>query len=33
MLGPAMFFGRATDVHAFLGLRFEAPLARRAPHP
>ncbi len=33
MLGPAVFFGRSTDVHAFLGLRFEAPLARRASHP
>ena len=33
MLGPAVFFGRSTDVHAFLGIRFEAPLARRTAHP
>ncbi len=33
MVGPAVFFGRSTDVHAFLGVRFEAPLARRAAHP
>ncbi|HXI34386.1 MAG TPA: hypothetical protein VNH63_09915 [Gemmatimonadales bacterium] len=33
MLGPAVFFGRSTDMHAFLGVRFEAPLARRAAHP
>ncbi|HYR31216.1 MAG TPA: hypothetical protein VEO93_04800 [Gemmatimonadales bacterium] len=33
MLGPAVFFGRSTDVHAFLGVRFEAPLARRTPPP
>jgi len=33
MLGPAVFFGRSTDVHAFLGIRFEAPLARRPSRP
>ena len=33
MLGPTVFFGRSTDVHAFLGVRFEAPLARHGSHP
>lgn len=33
MLGPTVFFGRSTDVHGFLGVRFEAPLARHAAHP
>jgi hypothetical protein len=33
MLGPAVFFGRSTDVHAFLGIRFEAPLARHGSRP
>lgn len=31
--GPTWFFGRSTDVHGFLAIRIEAPLARRAPHP
>jgi len=33
LLGPTFFFGQASDVRAFLGIRFEAPLARREPHP
>lgn len=33
LLGPTVFFGPTTDVRAFLGVRFEAPLARRERHP
>ena len=33
VVGPAAFLGHPTDVHAFLGIRFEAPLARRERHP
>ncbi len=29
LLGPTVFFGAVTEVRAFLGLRFEAALARR----
>ena len=29
LFGPTVYFGRSGDVHPFLGLRFEAPLARR----
>jgi len=29
LFGPTVFFGRSGDVRPFLGLRFEAPLARR----
>jgi len=28
-----VFVGTVTEVRAFLGLRFEAPLARRERHP
>ena len=31
LFGPTVYFGRSGDVHPFLGLRFEAPLARREP--
>ena len=33
LLGPTFFFGQASDVRPFLGVRFEAPLARRESHP
>jgi len=33
VLGPTVFFGKVTNVHAFVGLRFEIPLARRTLHP
>jgi len=33
LFGPTVFFGTVTDVRAFLGVRFEAPLARRERHP
>ncbi|HEY6208217.1 MAG TPA: hypothetical protein VIW28_04125 [Gemmatimonadales bacterium] len=29
LFGPTVYFGRSGDVRPFLGLRFEAPLARR----
>jgi hypothetical protein len=29
LIGPSIFFGRTSDVHALLGLRFELPLAHR----
>ncbi len=33
LLGPTVFFGDITQVRPFLGIRFEAPLARRERHP
>jgi len=33
VLGPTVFLGRTPDVRAFLGIRFEAPLARRESRP
>ncbi len=33
LIGPTVFLGTVTDVRAFLGVRFEAPLARRERHP
>ncbi len=33
VVGPTVFFGQATNVHPFLGVRFEVPLARRERHP
>src|SRR5947208_2815104 len=33
VLGPTAFFGTSTIVRAFLGLRFDVPLARRERHP
>ena len=33
VLGPTAFFGTSTIVRAFLGLRFDVPLARRDRHP
>jgi hypothetical protein len=30
--GPTLFFGQPTDAHAFIGLRFDLPLARRKAH-
>ena len=33
LIGPPVFLGTVTDVRAFLGVRFEAPLARRERHP
>jgi len=33
LLGPAAFLGHTTDVRAFLGFRFEAPLARHGSRP
>lgn len=33
LVGPTVFFGSITQVRAFLGLRFELPLARRDRHP
>jgi hypothetical protein len=29
LVGPTVFFGQVTLVRPFLGVRFEAPLARR----
>jgi hypothetical protein len=33
LLGPTVFLGHSTDVHGFLGVRYEMPLARAEPHP
>jgi len=33
VFGPTAFFGTATLVRAFLGVRFDVPLARRERHP
>ena len=33
VIGPTVFIGEETDVRAFIGLRFESPLARRRPQP
>ena len=33
LLGPTVFFGQITQVRPFLGIRFEAPLARRERRP
>ena len=33
LIGPTVFFGNVTQTRAFLGLRFETPLARRERHP
>ena len=33
VLGPTVFFGTATLVRPFLGVRFDVPLARRERHP
>ncbi len=33
LFGPTVFLGTVTDVRPFLGVRFEAPLARREGHP
>jgi hypothetical protein len=33
LIGPTVFFGDVTQTRVFLGVRFEAPLARREPHP
>ena len=33
LLGPTAFLGGKTDVRSFLGIRFEAPLARRERRP
>ena len=33
LIGPTVFLGSVTEVRAFLGVRFEAPLARRERHP
>jgi hypothetical protein len=33
LLGPTVFVGQITQVRPFLGLRFEAPLARRERRP
>jgi hypothetical protein len=33
LIGPTFFFGDRGDVRPFLGLRYEAPLARREPRP
>ena len=33
LFGPTVFFGDVGDVRPFIALRFEAPLARREPHP
>ncbi|HYT04105.1 MAG TPA: hypothetical protein VEM13_04410 [Gemmatimonadales bacterium] len=33
VFGPTVFLGQSTQVRAFLGLRFEAPLARGERHP
>jgi hypothetical protein len=33
LVGPTVFFGSVTQTRAFLGARFETPLARRERHP
>ena len=33
LIGPTVFLGTVTEWRAFLGVRFEAPLARREHHP
>lgn len=33
VLGPTAFFGTATIIRPFLGVRFDVPLARRERHP
>ncbi len=33
LLGPSVFLGDVTQVRTFIGVRFEAPLARRERHP
>jgi len=33
VVGPTVFFGAITQVRPFLGLRFEAPLARQERRP
>jgi hypothetical protein len=33
VVGPTAFLGHPTDWHGFLGIRFEAPLARREHRP
>src|SRR2546427_9381113 len=33
LIGPTVFLGRVTEVRTFLGVRYEAPLARRERHP
>ena len=33
LIGPTVFLGTVTQVRTFLGVRFEAPLARRERHP
>ena len=33
MVGPTVFIGSETDVRAFLGIRFEIPVARGSPAP
>jgi hypothetical protein len=33
VLGPTVFIGRVTNVHAFIGLRFDFPLAYHRSHP
>lgn len=33
LLGPTAFLGHPTDIHGFLGVRYEMPLARPEPHP
>ena len=33
LIGPTVFLGTVTEVRTFLGVRYEAPLARRERHP
>jgi len=33
VVGPTVFLGPVTNVHTFLGLRFELPLAHHSAHP
>jgi len=33
LIGPTAFLGHPTDIHGFLGVRYEMPLARSQPHP
>jgi hypothetical protein len=33
VVGPTLFIGPVSNVHTFLGLRFELPLARHRGHP
>jgi hypothetical protein len=33
LVGPTVFLGTVTEVRTFLGVRFEAPLARQERHP